>query len=260
MSTGQGECTNCPDHVNCDGNGLTYPVAYEGTRMRLSFAAFAYRLLRRPALISGWQSRAGFFVSPKDPTVVHKCDLGEHKTVHKDGSTDENSDLRGSACPGGNMSSMRTLKCIVNDQQDLVSSADDNPENNKQCQLAIGAFCLEGYSGIGTDACQRCCKANEPRPDGTICSHSWYLVSTDNQCHECKSKNGAFIVAVVVVIGIMFAPIILKGAEAMKHAGALQAVSGCVCLILSKPYLTVSTSTLLGSSAGHERHQLFSVG
>jgi hypothetical protein len=260
MSTGQGECTSCPDHTNCEGNGLTYPVAYEGTRMRLSFAAFAYRLLHRPALISGWRSRAGFFVSPKDPTAVHKCDLGEHKTVHKDGSTDENSDLRGSACPGGNMDNASSLKCIVNDQQDLVSSADDNPENNKQCQLAIGAFCLEGYSGFGPDACQRCCKANEARPDGTVCSHSWYFVSTDNQCHECKSKNGAFIVAVVVVIGIMFAPIILKGAEAMKHAGALQAVSGCVCLILSKPYLTVSTSTLLGSSAGHERHQLFSVG
>eukprot|EP01047_Picozoa_sp_COSAG01_P053148 COSAG01_NODE_5662_length_4113_cov_3.017190_8_plen_140_part_00 len=57
----------------------------------------------------------------------------------------------------------------------------------------------------------------------------------NKQVHKCNSKNGAFIVAIAVVIGITFAPFVMKGAKAMKLAVDLQAVGGVAYLTLSKP-------------------------
>ena len=163
---------------------------------------------------------------------------------------------KGSACPGGDLAIADELKCVLNEDNELVSSIATS--RSSECQKAVGAYCLDGYAGIGAGACQTCCKANAQRPDGTVCETSWYMQTTDNQCHMCDSSNGAFIVACGIyhkrfqaplpviyaipiscgflqggvcgngrlpgtIIGLMFAPFVLKGAEAMKHAGALQA-------------------------------------
>jgi hypothetical protein len=145
----------------------------------------------------------GYFISPKDPTIVHECGMG---------STVMN-------CPGGDLANATDLKCILDDDLNLISQAD--PLKSAQCQQAVGAVCSEGYSGNGLDSCKQCCKTNEVRPDNTVCTENWY--KQNNACNKCDKKNGAFIIAIATIIGLVFAPIILKGAEMMKHAGALQA-------------------------------------
>jgi hypothetical protein len=175
MHKGQGNCVEClKGATDCRHSEMTYPVAFEG-----------------------------YFISPKDPTIVHECGMG---------STVMN-------CPGGDLANATDLKCILDDDLNLISQAD--PLKSAQCQQAVGAVCSEGYSGNGLDSCKQCCKTNEVRPDNTVCTENWY--KQNNACNKCDKKNGAFIIAIATIIGLVFAPIILKGAEMMKHAGALQA-------------------------------------
>ena len=79
--------------------------------------------------------------------------------------------------------------------------------------MAVGSLCLEGYGEAGTDGAGACQK----------CDSDWYHDSGSGQCYPCPTTNGKVLVAAVSIIGLALAPVILKFAEAMKHAGALQA-------------------------------------
>ena len=177
-SPGRAQCQTCAAGFNCTREGLTYPVAYEG-----------------------------YYISPKDPHQIHQCTLGMRATNandrdavqnfeggHKAGHCkDDNPNCaRGSACPGGNLTLAAELLCVLNEDQQLVASAD--LARNKECKKAVGSVCLDGYAGEGAAACSRCCKQGLKRPDGTVCTKSWWLQTADHQCYECPNQNGAFIV------------------------------------------------------------------
>lgn len=213
----QSICTPCPaEGFNCQYTGLTYPVAFEG-----------------------------MFIDPKDSEKVHKCTFGDDagtarlnngtrlasqgqlsmdaagKVAHLKvtPNSELGADIRGNSCPGGDISLARELKCYLDDNLELVSDTFPGPEGSHKCFRAVGALCLEGYSGEGGAACSKCCKQSEPG-----CSASWYknTANSNTVCLKCEETNGSLLVAGAMIIGLVLAPLVLKLAEAMKHAGALQ--------------------------------------
>ena len=74
----------------------------------------------------------------------------------------------------------------------------------------------------GAQACSKCCKDQERKADGTLCDASYYHQSSDNTCLRCEKTSAKWLIAGTTVVAVMLAPILLKVAEAVKHAGALQ--------------------------------------
>ena len=234
---GQEDCANCVDGFNCQDLGMTYPVAYEGhyisaidpeetttcadgwgaTRKQRDLLATSMTedIPSYPSGPDGHQydynpsstAAPHLVVAPDgDTTVEEWVQAGIDK---KDRSIAPYTGARGLSCPGGNMSLARDLQCIFDtDSHTLVSSTDGG--RSGQCRLAVGSLCLEGYAGENAAACQ-------------TCDQSWYHDSATGQCYPCPNTNGKVLLAAVSIIGLVMAPIILKFAEAMKHAGALQA-------------------------------------
>ena len=185
------------------------------------------------------------FIDPKDSQKVHKCTFGQDagtailpngthlasqgqlimdstgKVAHLKvtASPELGADVRGNSCPGGDISLAKELKCYLDDNLELVSDTNPGPAGSHKCLQAVGALCLEGYSGEGGAACSKCCKQSEPG-----CDASWYknTAGSNTVCLKCDETNGALLVAGAMIIGLVLAPLVLKLAEAMKHAGALQ--------------------------------------
>ena len=210
-SRAQTQCETCPSGFNCQDVGLTYPVAFEG-----------------------------MYIDPKDSAKVHKCTFGEDAgTAKLENGTSlasmgqvettagvahlkvqpmpDGSGRRGNSCPGGDVALAKELNCFLDDNLQLVS--DSEPSRSSECMRAVGALCLEGYSGEGAASCSKCCKQSD-----TGCTRSWYkdTAGSTTVCLECEDTNGALLVAGATFIGLVLAPLVLKLAEAMKHAGALQ--------------------------------------
>jgi len=234
---GQDKCADCKDGFNCNLMGMTYPVAYEGHYVDAKDpeqtttcapdwgAARPRKLDGAPAsAVSMTDDQPSYpsdhtydfdssatapphlIVPPVGMTLQEWVDAAHDKT---DRSTGQFTKERGRSCPGGNMSLAKELKCIFDeDSQQLVSSADGGQASD-QCRLAVGSLCLEGYSGDKAAACQ-------------ACDQSWYHDSATGQCYPCPNTNGKVLAAAVSILGLLIAPFILKFAEAMKHAGALQ--------------------------------------
>ena len=183
------------------------------------------------------------FIDPKDSEKVHKCTFGQDAGTARlkngtslasqgqllmDGKVahlkitplpEVGADIRGNSCPGGDISLAKELKCYLDDNLELVSDTNPGAYGSQQCLRAVGALCLEGYSGEGGAACSKCCKKSEPG-----CAASWYknTAGSNTVCLKCDETNGALLVAGAMIIGLVLAPLVLKLAEAMKHAGALQ--------------------------------------
>lgn len=228
-SQGQSQCILCPKGFDCGEKagltGMTFPVAYEGSYVDPTDPAKTHscKLGLTNAQSSGgvtsYKAHESHYLLTNPPKLVvppEDVSLQEWESA----DTDQRSTMsgrRGSSCPGGNLTLAKDLLCVLNDEKQLVSSVDATKTD--QCRLAVGSLCLEGYSGPeGSGACTSCCKAGE-----SGCERSWYRDTTDNQCYECPETNGAVIIGIVTIVGLVLAPFILKFAEAMKHAGALQA-------------------------------------
>ena len=155
------QCVPCPAGFQCDKSGLTYPVAPRG-----------------------------FFVSPKDPTEIHKCSMG-------DPAIDPAIDPAGSSCPGGNLTRAIGLECILNDARtNLISAKDRKP--NKECREAVGALCGKAYSGDGAQACSKCCKSNEIKPDGQLQATAWACsLCCMLSLNHCPVVQGPFVTATI---------------------------------------------------------------
>ena len=154
----------------------------------------------------------GYFVSPKDPNDIHQCKMGDPALPN--GQQDS------SSCPGGNVTKAAKLDCIVNEKKQLISATDNKV--TPACKAAVGALCGRPYSGDGAQACSKCCKDQERKPDGTLCDANYYHQSSDNTCLKCEKTSAKWLIAGTTVVAVMLAPILLKVAEAVKHAGALQ--------------------------------------
>lgn len=233
---GQEHCADCKDGFNCQDLGMTYPVAYEGHYVD------ATNPEETTTCADGWGAarNLGFdldevtsstssdlpsyptehiYAPSKDPNnpphlIVAPEGMPLHQWVqadreHKDRTTGDFANERGRSCPGGNMSLAKDLRCIFDDErQQLVSSVDE--QQSDKCRLAVGSLCLEGYRGEKAAACQ-------------TCDTNWYHDSATGQCYPCVNTNGKVLAAAVATLALVFAPFILKFAEALKHAGALQA-------------------------------------
>ena len=161
------QCVRCPSGFQCGVSGLTYPVA-----------------------------NRGYFVSPKDPTDVHQCSMGDPAVDIIDSKTGDPA-AGSSSCPGGNLTRAIGLECILNDAgTNLISAKDRKP--NKECREAVGALCGKAYSGDGAQACSKCCKTNDVKPDGQLqaaaqaCSLCFLL-----SLNHCPMMQGPFVTAVI---------------------------------------------------------------
>ena len=74
---------------------------------------------------------------------------GKVAHLHVTPDPEVGADIRGNSCPGGDISLAKELKCFLNDNLELVSDTDPGAEGNHKCLRAVGALCLEGYSGEG---------------------------------------------------------------------------------------------------------------
>jgi hypothetical protein len=119
------------------------------------------------------------------------------------------------------------LACVLDEvTNEMVSSKDE--ARSDECREAIGALCLEGYAGTGMAACSRCCKLDDSDatgncpPDPKYGKTNWYLQSADNQCNRCPNSSPTTLIIVGIIIAALLGPILLRAADAMKHAGHLQ--------------------------------------
>ena len=64
----------------------------------------------------------------------------------------------------------------------------------------------------------------EPLPcgAGTVCDGNYYHQASDDTCLLCPQTSGKVLIAGTMLIAVILAPVLLKIAEAVKHAGALQ--------------------------------------
>lgn len=233
---GQEACAECKEGFNCQEMGMTYPVAYAGHYIS------ATNPEETTTCADGWGASRLKSSEDGEATLSMSSDLPSYPPEHiyrpskdpnspphlvvapeqmslqqwvqadeenKDRTTGDFANERGKSCPGGNMSLAKELRCIFDDDsQKLVSSVDE--QQSDKCRLAVGSLCLEGYRGEKAAACQ-------------TCDANWYHDSATGQCYPCVNTNGKVLAAAVTILALVLAPFILKFAEGLKHAGALQA-------------------------------------
>ena len=159
----------------------------------------------------------GYFVSPKDPNDIHQCKMGDPALPN--GQQDS------SSCPGGNVTKAAKLDCIVNEKKQLISATDNTV--TPACKAAVGALCGRPYSGDGAQACSKCCKDQERKPDGTLCDANYYHQSSVNTCLKCEKTSAKWLIAGMcrscAQIGVSgHTPLLKRGVERLIDIGVLR--------------------------------------
>ena len=102
-----------------------------------------------------------------------------------------------------------------------------NEQGMIRCRDQVGNRCCPGNKGQGCESC--CAEENIPSNVRTAACNArqWYSVdnSEGGSCHVCPEGTTSqyYLYAMLMVLGIIFAPVIAKVSELASYAGAAQA-------------------------------------